>query len=1383
MTAPPLIGIDIGSVSLNVAVLDADGTFLEGSYERTSGQPMPRLLEALRQLRDTVSQAALCGTGSGRPLLADLLGLPVENEIVAHAWGAVHYHPEVRSIIEIGGQDSKLILLDGRAADGSPLINDQAMNEICAAGTGSFLDQQAARLDVDINGEFGTMALRSERPAAVAGRCSVFAKSDMIHLQQEGYPKEDIIAGLCYALARNYLSNLARGRRLRTPVLFQGGVAANRGVVRAFEDLLELGSGGLVIPEHFGLVGAIGAALVARNRQIEPMELDALIERLGERLERPTAKASPMPRLERREAAPVAEVLPAAPHETLFVGIDVGSVSTNVVLLDRQGAVHGEIYLYTQGDPITAVRTGLMSVGEAAGFPPVAAVGVTGSGRYLIGDFVGADLVVNEITAQARAATEIDPEADTVFEIGGQDSKFIRLRDGAVIDFEMNKVCAAGTGAFLAEQATRLGINIERDFSRLAFEAEAPVDLGSRCTVFMESDLIHHQQQGTPKGNLVAGLAYAIARNYLEKVVGHRSIGDRILFQGGVAANASVVVAFENVLGKPIVVPPHNCTTGAIGAALLARDEGVAATAFRGFDLSHRSYTTESFQCKGCPNRCEIKKVLLDGETSSFYGSICGKFDVRTDPLVEPDLFAEREQMLLDGWLPDGPAPGAPAIGIPRVLLFHEFFPEWCAFFQALGYRVVLSEATNRHILNECHEHVVAETCLPVKAAYGHVADLVAKGIHRVFLPAVIEAPQVDGDSKQYTCVYVQGISTFIRSAFPTLDVLRPTIHSAGRRTNWHQAMRKLGRDLGHSPRSTDAALSAARTAQQRFHARCTGRGREVLATAPPSMPLVALFGRSYNACDKVLSLQVARKLRQRGALPIPLDFLPLDGIELEEAWDDMVWKAGRTFIAAAQLVRSDPRFHPLLISSFGCGPDGFLLSILEEQFRDQPFLVLELDEHFADAGVITRCEAFLHEVRTHRAEQRELAPAPARSVAVPGRRHLRGRTVYIPHPSPHALAVKVALEAIGLETRMLPAPDRETEELGREATMSRGCIPLIFFAGDAVRMTQEPDFDPQRSAFACAASDEPCKISQFPRSIRSILDRRGAEAVELIAPRLSMEHADSFYALGPRFERVMWRALVAIDLFEQKLYITRPYEAEPGRAEAVFEDHVGRVADAAGGSDAFATLAEALDALDAVPRRPDAEPLPRIGLIGEHYAQTNPYVNNDLVRAIEGLGGEVWASPYFTDYLRLQGRDYPRLLARMGKPLASAIGRVRGIVQRRDYGRIEDILRPHLRGVAEPPIPDLFALAASYLDPDMLPHVVIGTGKAVDFARRGFAGLVNVLPLACLTATAVAGHFPMLRADHNGLPILTLTYDCLQSTNQSTRLQAFMHQVHSRSA
>ncbi len=473
------------------------------------------------------------------------------------------------------------------------------MNAACAAGTGSFLDQQANRLHLTIE-EFSSIALRSEHPPRVAGRCSVFAKSDMIHLQQIATPDHDIVAGLCYAMARNFKATLGRGKKLRAPVLFLGGVAANLGMRRAFSDVLGFSDNEMAVPDHFHTSGAIGAALSALNAagSAPPYRGLAGLKEAGKDSRIPSGAnplsmpANVMPNPE-QDVAPGADGLIEA-----YLGVDVGSVSTNVVVIDGERRVLSKRYLPTAGRPIEAVKQGLAEVGaEVGGRVRIMGACTTGSGRYLTGDMIGADAVRNEITAQATAAAEIDPSVDTIFEIGGQDSKFISLEKGAVVDFEMNKACAAGTGSFLEEQAERLGIRIKQEFEGRALKASSPCRLGERCTVFMESDLVHFMNKGAAVEDLTAGLAYSIVHNYLQKVVAGKRVGGRIFFQGGVAANKAVVSAFEQVTGKAITVPPHHEVTGAIGAAIIAmREQNGRPSRFKGFDLSKRSYTIKTFE-------------------------------------------------------------------------------------------------------------------------------------------------------------------------------------------------------------------------------------------------------------------------------------------------------------------------------------------------------------------------------------------------------------------------------------------------------------------------------------------------------------------------------------------------------------------------------------------------------------------------------------------------------------------------------------------------------------------------------------------------------------------------------------------------------------------
>jgi len=496
------LGIDVGSVSINTVILGAQKEIIEEHYHRIQGQPIARVKRTLNEVFARISPsefADISFVGTGGKFLAGLLNANFVNEIIAQCKATEWLHPTVKTVIEMGGEDSKLILLDYDPRREKVRLVDFSMNTMCAAGTGSFLDQQANRLNLSIE-EFGALALKAENPPRIAGRCSVFAKSDMIHLQQIATVDHDIVAGLCFAVARNFRSTIGKGLTFQPPVAFQGGVAANVGMRRAFADILELSPDEFIIPKHFASMGAIGACLLAIENPScnkEWIGSEKLEEHLVSPPEREKGEA-PLDLFPSQCPSPKgqAAVLEAKEGAKGYLGVDVGSISTNLVVIDEEKNLFAKRYLMTAGRPVEAIKRGLKEIGEELGDRvKIMGVGTTGSGRYLTGDFIGADIVRNEITAQATASAHIDSEVDTIFEIGGQDSKFISLKNGAVVDFEMNKVCAAGTGSFLEEQAEKLGISIKDEFGSLALQAEKPVSLGERCTVFMESDLVHHQQR------------------------------------------------------------------------------------------------------------------------------------------------------------------------------------------------------------------------------------------------------------------------------------------------------------------------------------------------------------------------------------------------------------------------------------------------------------------------------------------------------------------------------------------------------------------------------------------------------------------------------------------------------------------------------------------------------------------------------------------------------------------------------------------------------------------------------------------------------------------------------------------------------------------------
>ncbi len=1379
------IGIDVGSTSASVVVVGPQGEIREEYYVRTQGRPVETVLEILRgALSDATGNGEymLVFTGSAGRLMAELTGAHFVNEVVAQTFAIRRLHPEVRSIIEIGGETTKLMTLADGGDDAA--IEDFEMNSLCAAGTGSFLDQQATRLGLTIE-EFGTLALKSENPPRIAGRCSVFAKSDMIHLQQIATPVYDIVAGLCYAVARNFKSNIARGKTLEGPVAFQGGVAANPGVRRGLTDVLGLKPDELVVPERCASMGAIGAVLLSRIENGECRVTDP-VEPLAAYLSRKESNGQssldPLGTATAGKGASHDTIDPASRNGQLYLGIDVGSISTNLVVIDDDANVVARRYLMTAGRPIEAIRQGLGEIGEEIGDIPIAGVGTTGSGRYLAHGFIGGDVVRNEITAQATAAINIDPEVDTIFEIGGQDSKYISLQNGAVVDFEMNKVCAAGTGSFLEEQAERLGIEIKGTFGKMALGAESPVPMGERCTVFIESDLTKHQQLGARPDDIVAGLSYSIVHNYLNKVVGQRRVGERVFFQGGTAFNQGVVAAFEKVLGRPVTVPPHHDVTGAIGAAILARRENTKGhSAFKGFDLSKKKYTIKSFDCGECSNACEIRKVSVEGEKPIFYGSRCEKYEVDKSKKQEdslPDLFAEREELLMS-IVPDRtdlPA-DAPVIGIPRSLFLYEHLPFWKEFFSGLGLKVEFSGETSKQIIHKGVETVVAEFCFPIKVAHGHVLDLVNKGVKRVFLPSVIDMPKSGGASNSFNCPYVQAFPYTVRSAvdFDKLGVemISTPIYFGRGDKMLLKSMLALGRDIGVSPAAVKKSLPKALAAQESFYSRLVERGKEILDGLGPQDRALVIVSRPYNGCDSRINLNLPQKLRQLGALPIPIDMMPWEEMPEEKRETEVYWKAGQRILQTARLIKDDPRLFAVYLTNFGCGPDSFISHFFEKDMGGKPYLQLEIDEHSADAGVVTRCEAFLDSLNNYRPEQ---APAKAGGGGALEKDYQK-RTVYLPYMSDHAYAVVGAFKACGVNAEMMEESDEETLEIGRKFTSGRECYPCILTTGDMIKTLRKPGFDPEKSAFFMPSGSGPCRFGQYHRLHRLILDELGFSQVPAFSPNQDQGFYDDLGMVDNGFASLGWEGLVAIDLLEKKLRETKPYEVNPGETEDVYGRYLLEVRDTVAARGSVAELLKrARRDMDAIPISKEVQK-PVIGIVGEIYVRSNRFSNEHIITKIEELGGEVWMPPVSEWFFYLNYGSKRNSLDE-GRHVEFLKVALKNWFQHRKEQSYYAYFQDSIRNLHEPSTGKTLDWAEPFIHRSYEGEAVLSVGKSVDYIHKGAAGIVNTIPFACMPGNIVTAVFNRFRDQHGGIPILNLSYDGQGKTNSQTRLETFMYQV-----
>lgn len=1425
------IGIDIGSTSSDIVVLDNADRIVLCDYQRTKGKPIETARSQLDKVFSKINSlevALTVATGSAGRFLAKLLDIPFINEVPAQAAAIYHLYPQFQqaTIIEMGGQDSKIIFLS--TEKGQSRVRDFTLNTVCAAGTGSFLDQQAQRLGVNIENEFGQMALKSKAVPRMAGRCSVFAKTDMIHLQQQATPCHDIIAGLCLALARNLKSDLGRGREFTKPIIFTGGVAANIGVVRALEKVFELSKGGLVVPDEHFFTGAIGAVLVAKDRiskqgpegRIHLEKIDSYLAQRGSALEdaprrEPLGKPSlPYPK------SPVYEQILSSATEPIdaYLGVDVGSISTNVAVIDERNYVLAKVYLMTAGRPLEAVRQGLDTVGKKVGAKvKILGAATTGSGRYLTGDFIGADIVINEITAQAKGAAIVNPGVDTIFEIGGQDSKYISLENGVVVDFTMNHACAAGTGSFLEEQAQRLAININHEFEELAASCEAPIKLGERCTVFMESDLLSYQQQGAKTSELVAGLSYSIVANYLNRVVGRRKIGNNICFQGGTAFNKAVCAAFEKVIGKPIMVPDHHDVTGAIGAAAIAAEyikkkqgsnEGEKATSFRGFqNISSIDYRVESFTCEHCPNHCEIKKVQMPGVEPLYYGSRCDRYNLKKKTVAGKGLgaFELRKQLLLEyAGLPspsEGRGEGKARIGIPMALIYWQLLPMFARFFKSAGFDVVVSPWTDKRIIRMGVESVTAQPCFPTKVAYGHIAELIDKKVDYIFLPSIVSmtASYPENKSNQL-CPYIQSLPYQAKTAFAgklgDTKILTVPMRLGDGTKFLKRSFTALGEKLGLSAAVVNKAVKEALAAQTGFEAALVSKGKEILDQIGPEERLFVLVSRPYNGCDDGVNLQLSKKLDELGVKTIPMDMLALDEAKLgdESLHRQVYWTYGQKILRAAEIIKSDPRLFAIYLSNFSCGPDSFLLTFFKDIMAQKPCLLLELDEHSADAGVITRLEAFLDSLRHYHCpvqEKQLLVKRPATEGIS------RERKLYIPYMGDCAYGVAACFRAYGQPAEVMPLADEQTLVQGRAFTSGKECLPCAITSGDMLKVIHSEDADPSKTAFFMPAASGPCRFGMYSCLQRVILRYAGAQDVPVIAPNQDSGFYRQFtrgidHSPGGNFMKDAWIAVVGIDLLYKSILRLRPRALDAGHAQQIYNQALERWTQAVENRRSLHQMRRLMESIaeDFAAVEIDRKlRKPRIGIVGEIYIRSHPFANSNIIARLEELGA-VCDLASFAEWIYYTNFTRSRMARREGQLRDWFTNNLQDYMQHRLERRLAEPLERRfaqsLRGagfgkLAEGPIGHVIELARPYLHHSFEGEAVLSIGKMVEYSLEGFGGVVNVMPFSCMPSTVVSTQTMRVSAECGDMPILNLSFDGQEDSTLTTRLEAFVEQVRQR--
>ena len=1164
------LGIDVGASSVKLAAVRCAPPGQAGAArlvwtarEPHFGDASATLLGLLVRLRDAFGSRAceaIVATGSGAAALRDACAaVSVLEDVPAITRGAVLLAPTARSVMEIGGQNGYFVAIEpGRAPE-------FAMNESCASGTGSFFEDQMSRLGMCIE-DYSSVVSGARSVPRLSGRCAVFAKTDIIHRQQEGAPVEDILLGLCYAMVRSYKATIVRGLPVRPPVVLSGGVALNAGVVRAVREVFGLADGELLASDELLFLQAAGAALEAAEGRRGAA--DVACDAAGAALEAVDAASAPaheasgsplerlMSALARGRGAtelPTLAPLPRVPLERgrgydlvpesereldtsglvpVTLGIDVGSTSTDLVLLDGQGRIVEALYLRTGGDAAAAVRAGLARLGDRLGpAVRVVAVATTGSGRERMGRLVGADLVRDEITAQAAAAAKADPQADTVFEIGGQDSKFISLRAGQVTDFQMNKICAAGTGSFVEEQAARMGIAID-DFGRIALESTAPLDLGERCTVLVESAITEALAEGADKRDVAAGLCLSVVHNYLHRVVGTKHVGERIVLQGGVAYNPGIVAAFRVSFGERLTVSPWFAVSGAVGAALLAAevasDPDFSGTTFRGWDLMGAGERPSGTVAPGrvAPSSIEANRAF----------------------------FRKSADLFLAGYTPERD-PAKPTVGIPRALLLHRLFPMANAFFRELGFNTYLTPETSEDTIRAAQATCQGEVCYPVKLVHGHMAELAEAQVDYMFMPRV-RTMRHEGSRVRhnYACVYMQTAPELAARALRFeergIRLLSPVLDMDFGQAEMATAMLGVGAELGFSPERTAQAMLAGGFALTEYGERVERLGDELLASLGPRERVLVIVTRNYGIADPVLNMGIPELLLERGARVITMGHLRGHDVDVSADYPDMCWPFGQHILGSARIIREDPRLFAVYLTNHGCGPDTMLSHLFAEEMGTKPYLQIEVDEHFSKVGVITRVEAFLNALDHWDGAVGDAAPAPAAgaagtgvalptgtravlaagagtslpvetAAARPARGTVRpvgtaaarpaaaaarltlgcklstGRPVALPDLGPHARAVARWLGRRGHDVTLVPA-DRVALDAGKSEATTKEYLTFTTLLGQAI-VASERAFTAQ---VVLPRTDGAEADGQYARVIAGILVRRGM-AARVVAPKL----------------------------------------------------------------------------------------------------------------------------------------------------------------------------------------------------------------------------------------------------------------------------------------
>ncbi len=1373
-----ILGIDVGSVSISLVSVDREGHLKGHAYTLHKGNIRETLDQLL--LRYMNHQVLGVATPSGKSHFNKQV--EVYDQQVAIMEAVDFLKLNARSILHVGAERFYLMELDPQ---GKYLQTSHSSS--CAAGTGSFLDQQALRLNLNNTGHLSDMALRNCSPVPdIAARCSVFAKTDLIHAQQKGYGLEAICDSLCKGLADNISDTLFNKSVPVSPIFMSGGVAKNQSVVRHLQRII---GKEIRIHPHSHHLPAIGAARLLwkeldNDKNLSHIDLTNMVSDHG-RLEYFYEPLQPSETTGQEHLIKEQYIhhpsvtdhtagiqvdrfkLSSAEEMQFYLGIDVGSTSTKAVMLNTKGEPYAGFYTYTLGQPLKAVQALFEAIDHLAQTTGVTfqfkSNGTTGSGRKFIAGIVGADHDYDEITAHARAAYELNPKTDTIIEIGGQDAKFTRMKDGMVTFSHMNTVCAAGTGSFIEELAGRLGVKL-KDFESLAMGRQAPL-ASDRCTVFMERDINQLLSKGYSVEEVLATVIHSVRENYLKKVASEAHIGDHICFQGATAKNRALAAAFEQRLGKSIFISPLCHLTGALGTALLLKEEEDKQTGFRGIDLYRKSIPVQTETCELCLNHCTISVAGVNGEKLA-YGFLCGR-DYETKKFVSKaqgrfELIKERKKLIR------GPErkvsrlkETGPRVGMPATLHLTEDLSYWTAFFRLLGIPLHTSEGY-RDSLKTGKKIAGAEFCAPVDAMYGHVAHM-ADNCDYVFMPAYLESRLSPGTQTQNFCYYTQFSASlaYLGGSHVRDKLISPMLNFSKRID--HNArlllkeLKRMGFDSLTLIKVTAAMIKADKESrqikerlQQLFHKK--EKGKDVS---------VVLLGRPYVVLSDTLNKGIPAIFTGMGINAWYQDMLRVDP-EYDEAFNHLLektpWHFASDILRAAELAGRTKNLYPVLITAFKCAPDSFIIDYFKQLMHlyNKPYLIIQIDEHDSNTGYETRIEAALRSFRNHSRTATAVLNPDLGSLLPQIESSVGEKTLLMPNWDHFVSPLVVAnLRRAGLDARLL-----EPSELGIRKSMVHNtgqCLPINIIAQNCIDYIEKHKLDPSNTVLWSAEGHISCNLKQYPFYIKKIMENygKGLENTSVYSGQIS--HRD----ISIKVTYYAYFAYMLGGLFLKTACRIRPYESIPGRTDQVFKNVHRVLLDAFLGKTSLEqAIEEGLALVDEIEYDRTSRK-PQVAIFGDLYVRDNDTMNQGLIRAIEEAGGEAVTTPY-NDYAKITIENMFRRAHERGAHMETNVNRVLlNVVKYMD----ERYYKPFIRHLGPAPVikPKLLEEQLKQFNIDTLHG-----GESYDNILKIFYLKENYPELSLFVQTNPSYCCPALVTEAmthrikelTDVPIVTLTYD-----------------------